>query len=153
MISPLKLRANRKNAAKSTGPRTCAGKARASRNALRHGFESVSFKVETLNAVVQMANKLCENDPFPYRYEAALAIAESQFLIGRIRFYRSARLAGAKLSKVKDMSTSRSATRKSQRQLGDAGCTLSELLCLERYEHRALSRRNRAIRRFDALSD
>ena len=36
-ISRRKLRANRRNAEKSTGPRTPEGKARASRNATTHG--------------------------------------------------------------------------------------------------------------------
>lgn len=37
MTSPRKIEANRRNALKSTGPRTPEGKARASRNNLRHG--------------------------------------------------------------------------------------------------------------------
>ena len=36
-ISPKKLRANRRNARKSTGPRSVAGKERAAQNAIRHG--------------------------------------------------------------------------------------------------------------------
>jgi hypothetical protein len=39
--SPAKLAANRSNALQSTGPRTPAGKARSSKNALRHGVYSV----------------------------------------------------------------------------------------------------------------
>lgn len=38
--SPAKMRANRRNAQHSTGPRTLAGKARASKNAMRHGLLS-----------------------------------------------------------------------------------------------------------------
>ena len=38
--SSRKTQANRKNAKKSTGPRTVAGKRRASRNAIKHGFFS-----------------------------------------------------------------------------------------------------------------
>ncbi len=38
MTSPARTAANRRNAAKSTGPRTAAGKAIAARNALRHGL-------------------------------------------------------------------------------------------------------------------
>ena len=37
-ISPRKLQANRLNAQKSTGPKTTEGKARSSRNALKHGL-------------------------------------------------------------------------------------------------------------------
>jgi hypothetical protein len=38
MTSPAKIRANRRNALRSTGPRSCAGKAIAARNARRHGL-------------------------------------------------------------------------------------------------------------------
>ena len=40
MLTPAKLVANRANAARSTGPRTSAGKAAASGNALTHGLRS-----------------------------------------------------------------------------------------------------------------
>lgn len=40
MASPLRVRANRENAKRSTGPRTEAGKGQASLNALRHGLLS-----------------------------------------------------------------------------------------------------------------
>ena len=39
-ISPKRLAANRQNSGKSTGPTTSAGKARSSRNALKHGLTS-----------------------------------------------------------------------------------------------------------------
>ena len=40
IVTPARLRANRQNALKSTGPRTPAGKARAKQNALKHGREA-----------------------------------------------------------------------------------------------------------------
>ena len=42
MATPAQIVANRRNAARSTGPRTPAGKAAASRNALRHGLTAQS---------------------------------------------------------------------------------------------------------------
>ena len=36
--SPNKIEANRRNAKKSTGPRSAAGKAKSSRNAVKHGL-------------------------------------------------------------------------------------------------------------------
>ncbi len=47
-ISEKRLAANRENAKKSTGPRTEEGKARSSKNAVKHGFRSSSFTVVRL---------------------------------------------------------------------------------------------------------
>ena len=40
MTSPAKIQANRRNALRSTGPRTVAGKTVSSKNAMRHGLLS-----------------------------------------------------------------------------------------------------------------
>jgi hypothetical protein len=45
MASTAQITANRANAAKSTGPRTAAGKSRSSQNNLRHGFRSGAILV------------------------------------------------------------------------------------------------------------
>ena len=47
-VSEKRLAANRENAKRSTGPRTPAGRARSSRNAVKHGFRSSSFAVVRL---------------------------------------------------------------------------------------------------------
>src|SRR5205814_10399355 len=44
-ISEKQLAANRANAAKSTGPRTSAGKTRSSQNSRTHGFTASTFTV------------------------------------------------------------------------------------------------------------
>jgi len=44
MASPRQLLANRRNAAKSRGPKTEQGKARSRMNALRHGLAAVTIK-------------------------------------------------------------------------------------------------------------
>jgi hypothetical protein len=46
MASERQIRANRRNALKSTGPRTKAGKAASSRNALRHGLTAHQVVIE-----------------------------------------------------------------------------------------------------------
>ena len=45
MATPAQISANRENAQKSTGPRTEEGKARSSKNATKHGFNSKEFIV------------------------------------------------------------------------------------------------------------
>jgi hypothetical protein len=47
-ISEKRLAANRENAQRSTGPRTPEGRARSSRNAVKHGFRASSFAVVRL---------------------------------------------------------------------------------------------------------
>src|SRR4051812_13710926 len=47
MSSELRLRANRANAARSTGPKTAAGKAHSVRNSRRHGFLARQILVGT----------------------------------------------------------------------------------------------------------
>lgn len=50
MVSALQLRANRANARHSTGPKSDAGKARAARNARRHGLSSSIWTDPVLSA-------------------------------------------------------------------------------------------------------
>jgi hypothetical protein len=60
-VSPKRLAANRANAAKSTGPRTPAGKARASQNARKHIFTGSTFAVvrlEDLQEIVHLRDDL-----------------------------------------------------------------------------------------------
>jgi len=211
MVSNKKRHANRANAQKSTGPRTAAGKSRASRNAMRHGLASVTFAPTGYSErITQIANKLCEHDPFPYRYEVALEIAEAQVLIDRIRLARAAAIVRRKppvqtkppgmtaMSEEEFQALQRAIAKghgrrinelilapakrfkefvqalkrgespaplkfypdappltltKEQQELEDFRGAVTELANLERYERRALSRRRRAIRTFDALRD
>jgi hypothetical protein len=78
MTSAKKIAANRANAKKSSGPRTEAGKQRASRNALRHGLSALRYKDYAIDAEVeQMAKNICGDDTNLLLFEQALVIAES----------------------------------------------------------------------------
>lgn len=85
---PPRVRANRLNARKSTGPKTSAGKERASSNATLHGFSAKRGAIAVNQEIERLANLLCEGDARPAVMEAAREIAHAQFEINAIRFYR-----------------------------------------------------------------
>jgi hypothetical protein len=80
--SPTRIEANRRNARKSRGPRTAAGKLRSSRNALRHGLAAISRNnPECLPEIERTANALCDGDTDPLLFEQALIFAENDYIL------------------------------------------------------------------------
>src|ERR1700737_175837 len=91
MISQKKIAANRSNGRKSRGPRTAAGKASASRNALRHGLVTITQRNPALFPEIErMAKALCAGDKNPFLFEQALTIAENQLILQCVRAERVA---------------------------------------------------------------
>ena len=85
MTSPKKVAANRINGRKSRGPRTSTGKARASRNARRHGLAAFSSNDPVMSGQIkQMVDAICHGDDDPLLREQAVAIAESQLWLSCI---------------------------------------------------------------------
>lgn len=60
MASEKQIAANRKNAAKSTGPRTQKGKARSKMNALRHGLAASNLISTTTRNQSSLTTNSCE---------------------------------------------------------------------------------------------
>ncbi|MCU1270086.1 MAG: hypothetical protein JWN74_1380 [Acidobacteriaceae bacterium] len=58
-VSDRKLEANRKNALKSTGPRTAKGKSHSRRNAIRHGLYMDHTKIELCQEQQEEFDELC----------------------------------------------------------------------------------------------
>jgi hypothetical protein len=170
MPSARKIAANRANARKSTGPRTKEGKSRSRGNAERHGLEAVSLtEAERTAEVEHLAKAICPDQADPFRFEQAVIIAGNELLLARVR-------AAKRVALGRDRGREDALRQKSgpARRRGDLGLeeepnnpnppevgdeaewarrALPELLRLERYARRALSRRKRAIRRFDALGE
>ena len=104
MTLSARVRANRANARRCRGPRTAAGKAKAAKNAFRHGLEiPLSAVAEYADDVRQCARLLAGPKPSLERRERARQAAECQLDLVRIRRARI-RLLGDAYARVKEPS-------------------------------------------------
>ena len=128
MASERQIAANRRNAKKSSGPRSAEGKAASRRNALRHGLAVAirvipAFQADVLTLARSLSPAVNDFD------DAALIAAEAEIDLLRIRNYRAALMENLR-SEAAPLSAD----------------VLDQLNKLERYERRAFSRRNKALR-------
>jgi hypothetical protein len=126
MTTARQIAANRRNAQRSTGPRTAPGKSTSSRNALRHGLS----RPQEMNAAIEagiheLTNKVVMDYNYNYNLRHATDAAAALLDLVRIRQVRTAILAAMNLAKATP---------------GE----LQRLLALHRYESRARTRRRRA---------
>ena len=170
--------ANGANATASTGPRSKAGKARSSKNALRHGLNvSIWDDVALTGRAKELAARIAGPNPDAERLVRARTIAEAQITLDRVRARRVSLLQEPTRPSQSDIKRQRQPIDASERlepveasfdiKIGenmlrrvplDADQVLmrtmdeqkSEFARLEYYERRALSRRRHAIREFDA---
>jgi hypothetical protein len=133
VTSTRKLEANRRNAARSTGPRTPGGKLRSRQNARRHGLATpVENDSEVKASIERVGAILAEGGDDFLHFEKMRTIAECHFDLRRIRAARYdvfLRLGDVENASRKDLETASRA-----------------MDSISRYERRAISKRKQAQR-------
>jgi hypothetical protein len=85
MASERQIAANRRNAKKSSGPRSAAGKDRASNNAYRHGLFSKRARAEVVQETEAFARKIANGTSGATALEHARIVAEADNELALIR--------------------------------------------------------------------
>jgi hypothetical protein len=134
MTSIRKIESNKRNASRSTGPRTAGGKSRSRNNARRHGLDSrLEDDLAEREKIEGLAAFLAGGSDDFGRIEQSRTVAECHFDLRRIRAARhDAFLTMADLENV---------------SVSTCDDALSTIASISRYETRALSKRGKALRK------
>ncbi len=135
--SSRKIAANQRNAQLSTGPRTAKGKARSKLNSLLHGLAATPAWTIAVDADVErLAVEITGPKPDPCRWHIALIAAQAELTLRKVRAVRFRLI--VELSAEPTIKPSKESRKSTNRW--------TNLRQLDRYEQRALSRRDRALR-------
>ena len=144
MTSPAKAQANRRNAQRSTGPRSAAGKARTARNAYQHGLSLPISDDQSLRDVAELMDALKLEFDAAEHPELVLRAAE-----GHIELQRARRLK-ADLLNQEAKRPAATALPLEERVAEAFVRKVGKLTAFDRYEARAQSKRRGALRKLSA---
>src|ERR1700730_14361095 len=85
MASERQIAANRRNAGKSTGPRSSSGKKRASQNAFRHGLTRRLSSAEFDRGVETLARQIAGDTEDKIKIELARDAAAAELELARVK--------------------------------------------------------------------
>ena len=170
MVSERKLAANRRNAKKSTGPKSVSGKKRSSGNALRHGLSVPISKVGSQVQLKELARHFAGGIGNVRIFVLAETAAVAQLELERVRRVKAAlieraasgvgishsdhgelwhRFIRTDWSAIRKSSSQphcfKAKSKKEQRFAQSIQLILPALARICRYENRAIGRRDRAI--------
>jgi hypothetical protein len=136
------MAANRTNARGSTGPKTSQGRARAARNALRHGLNVPIYSDPAITEPLDMLTREIAGAEANAEIRVlARGVAEAYFDLRRVRVARHCHLVDAlRADSQADIRPGKFALTASQTK---------KLLAMDRYEGGARSRLKSAIQAFD----
>jgi hypothetical protein len=176
VASERKIAANRRNARKSTGPRSSVGKRRTSRNAYRHGLTaSVTSSAERTKRIERFARKIAGNATDAVILECARDAAQAELDLAQIRRVKVALIErmlafgefqaplafesvseirrflnafgrGKVISPIPAEAAATMPSTEPERLAEAVRRALPELLKLDRYERRAAAVRERSVR-------
>jgi hypothetical protein len=153
VTSNRKLQANRLNSRSSTGPKTAGGKATSSGNARRHGLRVPVRSDPVLSAEVDaLTREIVGSSADLELIGLARRVAEAQVDVFRVRRARHNVIAEAMADPFPPAlpKAAPASFRYDREGLAETLSDLSQrLLVFDRYECRAISRRNSAIREFN----
>jgi hypothetical protein len=162
MASERQIAANRRNAQKSTGPTTGPGKKRSSKNAYRHGLSLPVCNVGSQKQLKDLSRQFAGDASDAKILGLAERAADAQTDLVRVRMAKTAMLEralmqtqGANLPQPELLDSSRplfgGKEEEEQRFVNAVRHILPELTKIYRYEKRAASRRDRAIRKIASM--
>ncbi len=149
MTSRRRIEANRRNAVRSTGPRSTAGKLQSSRNALKYGLSTgIANEPGYLDALEKLTRMLAGDTSDLHRLAIARSAAQIELELKRVRLLRTTLLSLARFDLASDAAKRFLTNKETAEPVVQA---LGRVLKLERYERRAFSRRKRLFRELAQL--